>query len=95
MTMANLPALISTAQTKIAEVLPPGMDAARVVRLARLAVHRNPQLLKCDPVSVIEAIMIASQLGLEINSPIGGAHLVPYGSKCQMIPDYRALIRGR
>jgi recombination protein RecT len=68
------------------------MDANRVVRLARLAVHRQPALQKCDPVSVIESIMMASQLGLEINSPTGGAHLVTFGDKCQMIPDYRGLI---
>lgn len=90
---ANLPAMISQSEVRIAEVLPAGMDPKRVVRLARLAVHRNPALLKCDPVSVIESILQASQLGLEIASPIGGAHLVPYGTKCQMIPDYRALIR--
>jgi recombination protein RecT len=90
---ANLPAMIAQSETRIADVLPEGMDPKRVVRLARLAVHRNPKLLKCDPVSVIEAILVASQLGLEINSPIGGAHLVPFKNKCQMIPDYRGLIK--
>jgi recombination protein RecT len=69
------------------------MDPKRVVRLGKFAVHRNPALLKCDPISVIEAIVTACQLGLEINSPIGGAHLVPYGKRCQMIPDYRGLIK--
>lgn len=93
MAKSNLPALIQQSETRIAEVLPEGMDPKRVVRLARLAVHRNPTLLQCDPVSVIEAILQASQLGLEIASPIGGAHLVPFKRKCQMIPDYRALIR--
>jgi recombination protein RecT len=90
---ANLPALISQSESRIAEILPEGMDPKRVVRLARLAIHRNPDLMECDPVSVIEAILQASQLGLEIGSPIGGAHLVPFKRKCMMIPDYRALIR--
>ena len=89
----DLPAIISSQEEKIQEILPPGMDAKRVVRLARLACVRNPKLLECDPISVVESIMVASQLGLEINSPIGGAHLVPFGKKCQMIPDYRGLIR--
>ncbi len=89
----NLPAIIEQSETRIADVLPDGMDPKRVVRLAKFAVHRNPALLKCDPVSVIEAIVTASQLGLEINSPIGGAHLVPYAKRCQMIPDYRGLIK--
>lgn len=93
----NLPAVIDSQAHKIRDILPEGMnseaDAQKVVRLARLAIVRNPDLLKCTPISVVEAIMVASQLGLEIASPIGGAHLVPFKTKCQMIPDYRGLIR--
>ncbi len=93
----SLVQVIDTQEFKIQEILPEGMnsdkDAKRVVRLARLAIVRNPDLLKCSPLSVVEAIMSASQLGLEIASPIGGAHLVPFKGKCQMIPDYRGLIR--
>lgn len=93
----SLVQVIDTQAHKIQEILPEGMnsdkDAARVVRLARLAIVRNPKLMECTPISVVEAIMAASQLGLEIASPIGGAHLVPYGKKCQMIPDYRGMIR--
>jgi len=89
----NLPTLIERSELRFADVLPEGMDPKRVVRLAKFAVHRNPALLKCDPVSVIEAIVTACQLGLEINSPIGGAHLVPYKTRCQMIPDYRGLVK--
>ena len=93
----SLVQIIDTQGFKIREILPEGMnseqDAKRVIRLARLAIVRNPDLLKCTPLSVVEAIMTASQLGLEIASPIGGAHLVPFKTTCQMIPDYRGLIR--
>ena len=93
----SLVQIIDTQEFKIREILPEGMnsasDAQRVIRLARLAIVRNPDLLNCTPISVVEAIMTASQLGLEIASPIGGAHLVPFGKVCQMIPDYRGLIR--
>ena len=88
---SQLPVLSEKAEAKIAAGVPTGMDPTRVVRLARLAVHRNPALQSCDPVSVIESILMASQLGLEINSPVGGAHLVPFKGKCTMIHDYRAL----
>mgnify|MGYP001813293132 CR=1 FL=1 len=89
----NLPALLDAAEVRVAEVLPSGMDPKRVMRLARMAIHKNPRIANCDPVSVIEAIMTASRLGLEIDSPVGGAHLVPFKGKCQMIPDYRGLIK--
>lgn len=84
---------IDQSEVRIQELLPPGLDAKRVVRLAKLAIHANPGLLKCKPVSVLEAVLQASQLGLEIGSPIGGAHLVPFGQDCQLVIDYRALIR--
>lgn len=98
--MAESKSLVETIDSqewKIQEILPEGRnsekDAKRVIRLARLAIVRNPKIMECSPISVVEAIMVASQLGLEIASPIGGAHLVPYGKRCQMIPDYRGLIR--
>ena len=87
----SLVEVIDTQAHKIREILPEGMnseaDAQRVIRLARLAIVRNPDLLECSPLSVVEAIMTARQLGLEIASPIGGAHLVPFKRKCQMVPD--------
>ena len=76
--------VIDSQAWKIQEILPEGQnsdkDAARVIRLARLAIIRNPDLMDCTPISVVESIMQASQLGLEIASPIGGAHLVPFGN---------------
>ena len=37
----NLPALIEQSETRIADVLPEGMDPKRVVRLAKFAVHHR------------------------------------------------------
>lgn len=93
----NLPALLEKAETGLLEVLPESMQTEahvkRVIRLAKMAIHKNPKIADTDPVSVIEAIMTATRVGLLIDDPLGGAHLVPFGNKTQFIADYRGLIR--
>lgn len=89
----TLPQLMDQAEARVAEVLPAGMDAVRVMRLAKLAIHKNPKIALCDPITVIQCIVDASSLGLEIDSPIGGAHLVPFKKTCTLILDYRGLVR--
>lgn len=93
----TLKSLLLAAKPKIGELLPRHMDADKVIRAALLAANRDRNLLKCDPISVVEAVMQASQLGLEINSALGSAYLVPFttkqgGSRCQLIVGYRGLI---
>lgn len=95
--MSNLPVLLEKAETGLMEVLPESMQTEahvkRVIRLAKMAIHKNPKIASTDPVSVIESIMTATRVGLLIDDPLGGAHLVPFGRKTQFIADYRGLIR--
>ncbi len=78
-------------KAKMAEVLPKYLTPERMVRIALLAVARQPKLLECTPESIALALLTASQLGLEPNGR--DAHLVPYGKDCQLIPDYKGLIQ--
>ena len=89
----TLPQAMTAAEPRIASILPAHMSTERVMMLARMAIAKNPTIAQCEPLSVVESIIQASRLGLEIGSPIGGAHLVPFKNKCQMIVDYRALVR--
>jgi recombination protein RecT len=94
----TLKQMLLAARPKIGELLPKHMDPNRIVRGALLAASRDANLLKCQPLSVIEAVMQAAQLGLEINSALGSAYLVPFWDKksncyrCQLIPGYRGLV---
>lgn len=45
------------------------------------AVKRMPQLLECDPKTLFGAIMVAAELGLEPNTNMGFAHILPYKRK--------------
>lgn len=74
------------------EVLPKHLTPERVVRLAQLATQKNRALLNCTPESFATCVVVASQLGLEVNGPLGEAYLIPFGKECTLIIGYRGLI---
>lgn len=72
---------IKRQEEQIAAALPAGMDAGRFVRMALTEVRRTPKLLECSPESVLGAMMLAAQTGLEPGGPLGQAFLVPRWNK--------------
>ena len=68
------------------------IDAKKLIRVAQFAVQQQPALLKCDPYSVVTAVMLAARLGLEPDGVLGSGYIVPFGAKAQFIPGYRGLI---
>jgi recombination protein RecT len=75
---------------QVALVLPKHMTAERFVRVALSALGRIPKLASCTPESVVKCMMTCSELGLE---PDGRrAHLIPYGTECTLIVDYKGLV---
>lgn len=95
---ATLRAMLEAPETKAAmeRVLPQHLTVDRMIGLAILATTQQPKLLECTPASVLQSVMQAAQLGLEINGSLGHAYLVPYNTKngmlCQLIPGYRGMI---
>ena len=77
---------------QLAQMIPAGIDVARLKYVAFEAVKKNPDLLKCDPATVITAITQAFEIGLEPNTPKKQAYLIPYGTECQFMPSYIGLI---
>jgi len=77
---------------EISKALPKVMTPERFARIATSAVSNNPKLAQCTPISFISALMNAAQLGLEPNTPLGQAYLIPYGKECQFQLGYKGLI---
>lgn len=78
---------------EIAKALPKvGVTPERFTRIVMSAVSTNPKLAECDPKSFIGSMISAAQLGLEPNTPIGQAYLIPYGNSCQFQIGYQGLI---
>lgn len=101
---ASIVSLLERNKGELARAAGKHLSADRVVRLAVTALRSNPELLKCDPVSIVKSVMQATQLGLEVDGVLGRAYLVPYKSRkqiagqwadhheCQLIVGYRGMI---
>ena len=70
--------LINKMQGEIAKALPSVMTPERFTRITLSALSNNPQLAECTPSSFLGAMMTAAQLGVEPNTPLGQAYLIPY-----------------
>ena len=69
---------IYNSQKAIAKALPSAITPERFTRMATTAVTMNPDLGNCTPSSFIGAMLQAAALGLEPNTPLGQAYLIPY-----------------
>ena len=68
---------------EIANALPKGWDEKRFVRIALTAISSNPKLAQAcalSPATFLGSMMNAAQLGLEPNTPMGKAYLLPYNN---------------
>lgn len=72
--------LIKAMESEIKRALPSIMTPERFTRMAISATNTNPTLLKCEKTTFLSALMNAAQLGLEPNTPLGQAYLIPYWS---------------
>ena len=88
----NLNGLLKLYKNQIAKALPSAITPERFVRIAMTVVSTNQKLQNCTPESFLGAIFTAAQLGLEPNTPLGQAYLIPYGTTCQFQVGYKGLI---
>jgi len=67
--------------------------AERFARVCVTAIRKSPQLQRCNPASILGAMMECAQLDLEPNTPSGLAYLIPYGRDCTLQIGYRGLLQ--
>lgn len=87
---------IKVMKPAIQAALPSVMTPERFSRITLSALSANPKLNECTPQSFLGAMMTAAQLGLEPNTPLGQAYLIPYRNhgkmECQFQLGYKGLI---
>jgi len=88
----ELVVLLKKATSGIAQALPKHLSADRMCRIALTALRTTPNLLQCSPASFLGSVIQASQLGLEVNTPLGYAYLIPYGKVCQLLIGYQGML---
>lgn len=97
-TKTSLRDVVVAMQDDIAKALPKVITAERFTRIALSALSNNPKLYECSKLSFLGALMNAAQLGLEPNTPLGQAYLIPYYNnkekrlECQFQIGYKGLL---
>ena len=84
--------MLEKLKPELARALPAHITAERLTRIALTAIRTNPKLAECNPMSLMGAIMITAQLGLEPNTPLGLAYLIPYGKEATFQLGYKGLV---
>lgn len=94
----TLQGYIKAMSGEIKKALPSVITPERFTRIVLSAVSSNPTLAECTPDSFLSAMMTSAQLGLEVNTPLGQASLVPRRNnkkgvlECQFQIGYKGLI---
>lgn len=86
--------LLKRMHTQIEKALPSVITPERFTRIALTAYSRNEKLQECTPESFLGSMMQAAQLGVEPNTPLGQAYLIPYRNKGVMEVQFQLGYRG-
>jgi len=70
-----------------------GLGASRAIAVTLDCLVRNPNLLECEPRSIVRSVLHASEVGLELGSPLGEAFIVPFKGKATMMIGYRGFVK--
>ena len=92
----TMQAYIRQMEGEIRKALPAVMTPERFTRIILSALSSNPALAQTTPQSFLGAMMTAAQLGVEPNTPLGQAYLIPFRNKgileCQFQLGYKGII---
>ena len=83
--------VIQTGAKQFATALPKHINSDRFVRIAITTIRQNPKLAQCNQESLLGALMVSAQLGLE-PGVLGQCYLIPYGRECQFQIGYKGMI---
>lgn len=92
----TMKALIVSMEGQIKKALPSVITPERFTRMVLTALSTTPKLQECTQKSFLGAMMMAAQLGVEPNTPLGQAYLIPYKNhnvlECQFQLGFKGLI---
>lgn len=92
----TMQAYIKAMEPAIKKALPSVITPERFTRMVLSALSSTPKLAECSPQSFLAAMMTAAQLGVEPNTALGQAYLLPYRNhgqmECQFQLGYKGLI---
>lgn len=86
---------LEKARSRLAAIIPQGtgLEPSIAIGVCLDALQRTPELLKCEPLSIVRSVIHAAELGLPLGSPLGEAYLVPFAGKATMMIGYRGFVK--
>lgn len=91
--------LVQKMTPELARALPKHLTADRMARIVLTAIRVNPQLGECTQASFLGCVLSCAMLGLEPNTPLGFAYLIPRKNnknggrlECTMQLGYQGMI---
>ncbi|UXC37503.1 recombination protein RecT [Cupriavidus gilardii] len=96
--IGQVKAFFESQKSTLAAVLPRHVSADRMLKIALGAMRTTPKLMNCTVESLMGAVVQVSQLGLEPNTPLGHAYLIPFenrqkgNTEVQIVLGYKGLI---
>lgn len=85
---------IKSMENEIAKALPSVITPERFTRIVLTAISVNPKLGECTPASFLGAMMTSAQMGLEVNTPLGQAYVLPYNNKGKLEAQFQLGYKG-
>lgn len=85
---------IKSMEGEIAKALPSVITPERFSRIVLSAISSNPRLAECTPKSFLGAMMTSAQLGLEVNTPLGQAYIIPFRNHGTMEASFQLGYKG-
>jgi recombination protein RecT len=85
---------IKAMEGEIAKALPSVITPERFTRIVLTAISSNPKLASCTKESFLGAMMTSAQLGLEVNTPLGQAYVLPYTNKGTLEAQFQIGYKG-
>jgi recombination protein RecT len=85
------------ARDQLSRVAAKHMNPERMMRVMANAIRTTPKLAECEPMSLLGALMNCAALGVEPNTPLGHAYLIPFKNnrkgitEVQMILGYKGM----
>ncbi len=85
---------LEKASPMLAKIAPKefGQHIPRLITCFNVAARKTPQLLECDPKSIVLALAQSAAIGIFPNTPANRAYLIPYKTECQLQIGYPGLI---
>lgn len=85
---------VKAMQGEIAKALPSVITPERFTRMVLSAISTTPKLAECTPQSFLGAMMTAAQLGVEPNTALGQAYIIPYRNHGVMEAQFQLGYKG-